>query len=236
MRTNDKKKPNLMLLIPLVLVILIPLVIYTFLIQKEEADPTVSTQEERITEVKEDTLSLIPDKYEVVESEYEEPSAENDGCVFLYTIYPKEYSDIEKEYLDTAGLIYCEDINSAVLRGQVDQVEYDQTEEKWMYQGDTPLETEMYGGNLVSTVALGGSHALFDYYIVRVDNSDELMILYIPASNRIRCDTYDEEGNEIWKEDCVEFRDSLPPVYTDWVPDEIYDNYYNDLLEILKDI
>lgn len=34
----------------------------------------------------------------------------------------------------------------------------------------------------------------------------------------------------------MKFRDSLPSVEIDWVPDEIYNNYYEDLLEILSNI
>jgi len=236
MSTTDKGKLNVKMLISIVLLVIISIVVYIFLTQEKEIDSPIQTQQERITEIKEDIIILIPEKYEVIESEYEEPSEENDGCIFLYSIFPKEYSEIEKEYLSHAELLYCEDINTAVLRGQVDEVRYSQTEGKWLYQGKDPLETKQYGDNLVSIVALGGSHALSNFHIVRLENSDELIILSIPSSNRIRCDTYDDNGNEIWIEECVKFRDSLPPVYIDWVPDEIYENYYKDLLEILKDI
>jgi len=236
MSTTNKGKLNVKILIPIVLLVIIFIVVYIFLTQNKEVDEENKTQQQRITEIKGDLVALIPDKYEVIEDEYEEPSEENDGCVFLYTIFPKEYTEIQKEYLDQAGLIYCEDINTAILRGQVDQVKYNQEEDKWMYEDTQPLETKMYGDNLVSTVALGGSHALSDYYIVRVKNSDELIILSIPSSNRIRCETYDEDGNETWIEECVQFRDSLSPVDADWVPDEIYKNYYKDLLEILNGI
>ena len=193
-------------------------------------------QYNRIEKVKKDLLMVIPDKYEIIESKNEEPSEENDGCVYIYTIYPKEYSEIEKKYLDEAGLMYCEDIDKAILRGQVDRVKYNQTEGKWLYEDTEPLETKQYRDNLVSTVALGGSHALSDFHIVRLKNSDELIILSVPSSNRIRCETYDENGVETMKEDCVNFRDSLSPVYGDWVPQEIYEDYYNDLLEILNNI
>lgn len=236
MSTTDKRKSNFKILIPVVLLVIISIIVYIFLTQEKEIDSPIQTQQERITEIKEDVIILIPEKYEVIESEYEEPSDENDGCVYIYTIYPKEYSEIEKKYLDEAGLMYCKDIDEVILRGQVDQVKYNQTEGKWLYEDTEPLETKQYGDNLVSTVALGGSHALSDFHIVRLKNSDELIILSIPSSNRIRCDTYDENGNEIWIEECVKFRDSLVSVDIDWVPDEIYENYYKDLLEIFKDI
>lgn len=236
MSTTDKRKSSLKLLISIVLLVIIPIIVYIFLTQEKEIDSPVQTQQERIEKIKQDLVSLIPPKYVVIESEYEEPSEENDGCVYIYTIYPKEYSEIEKKYLDEAGLMYCKDIDEAILRGQVDQVKYNQTEGKWLYEDTEPLETKQYGDNLVSTVALGGSHALSNFHIVRLENSEELIILSIPSSNRIRCDTYDENGNETWIEECVKFRDSLPPVEIDWVPDEIYNNYYEDLLEILSNI
>lgn len=233
MSIKKKVNPTFIILLAVVLLIAIPTSLYIFL--KDEKEPLI-TQEERITEIKENLITLIPSKYEVIESEYEKPSEENDGCISLYSIYPKEYSEIEKEYLRNAELIYCEDINTAVLRGQVDGVRYNKTEGKWLYDEEDPLETKQYGENIVSIVELGGSHASSNFHIVRLDSSDELLILSIPSSNRIRCDTYDENGNEIWIEECVKFRDSLPPVYIDWVPQEIYEVYYNDLLEILGDI
>jgi hypothetical protein len=237
MSTTNKGKLNISILIPIVLIVVISIVVYIFLTQKEKTELTAQTQQERITKIKEDLITLLPGKYQVIEDGYEEPSAENDGCVSIFTIFPKEYTEIQKEYLDPAGLIYCEDINTAILRGQVDQVKYNQAEDKWIYEDTQPLETKMYGDNLVSTVALGGSHALSDYHIVRVEDSKELIILSIPVSNRIRCDTY-ENGVEIMKDDCVDFRDTLkiPSEEGDWVPDEIYKNYYNDLLDILSNI
>lgn len=195
-------------------------------------------QYNRIEKVKKDLLMLIPDKYEIVKKLYEEPSIENNGCFTLFEIYPKGYTDIQKEYLDSAYIGYCEDINTAVLLGQVEEVRYNQTEGEWLYQGN-PLETKQYGDNLVSMVELGGSHALSTYYIVRLENSDELVILSVPISNRIRCDYYDEKQNiETADKDCVEFITSMgmSEFSMDFVPDKIYEDYYNDLLEILKDI
>jgi hypothetical protein len=232
MSTNKNRRLNLKVLIPVVLLVIFSIIAYVFL----RPDP-IQTQEERIEKVKQDLVSLIPEEYEVVESAYEEPNEENDGCVYIYTIRPKEYSEIEREYLDDAGLMYCEDINTAVLRDQTEEVTYDQTKGKWIYGDNVKvLEETQYGENLVSTVALGGSHALSNYYIVRLEDSEELVILSIPSSNRIRCEQYDEDGVETMDEDCVAFRDALPPVYIDWVPEEIYDDYYKDLLEVLKNI
>jgi hypothetical protein len=183
--------------------------------------------------------NLIPDEYEVIESEYEEPNEENDWCVQIYSITPKEYSETEKQYLSNAGLIYCEDISTAVLRGQVGEVRYNQTEGKWIViQGGGLIDVEQYGRNRVSKVELGGSHASATYYIVRLDKSEELIILSIPVSNRIRCETYDEDGVESVNEECVDFITSLgmPPDSSDFVPNEIYENYYNELLQILEEI
>ncbi len=235
MSTNKKVSVGFKILLAIVLLISISIVAYIFLINRE--DNSVNTQQQRILKIKEDLITLIPEQYEVIESDYENPSNENDGCVFLYEIYPKEYSDIEKEYLSKASIIYCEDISKAVLKDQTEDVRYNQEEGKWLYAGVNPLAEKQYGNNLVSITALGGSHALSNYYIVRIENSDELIILSVPISNRIRCETY-EDGVETMKEDCINFIDSLgmPVDSSEFVPDEIYEEYYNDLLGILKDI
>ncbi len=241
MSTTDKGKSNLKILIPVVLLVIISIVVYIFLTQEKEIDSTIQTQQERIEKIKQDLVSLIPPKYTVIESEYEEPSEENDGCVTLYQMYPKEYSEIEKEYLNKASLIYCENINTAVLRGQVEDVRYNQTDEKWVriqWDSEELLDVKQYGDNLVSIVDLGGSHASSIYYIVSVEGSDELVILSVPRFHRIRCETYDENGVETMKEDCIEFITSMGmrADSSESVPDEIYQNYYYDLLEILRDI
>ena len=241
MSTTDKGKSNLKILIPVVLLVIISIVVYIFLTQEKEIDSTIQTQQERIEKIKQDLVSLIPPKYVVIESEYEEPSEENDGCVTLYQMYPKEYSEIEKEYLNKASLIYCENINTAVLRGQVEDVRYNQTDEKWVriqWDSEELLDVKQYGDNLVSIVDLGGSHASSIYYIVSVEGSDELVILSVPRFHRIRCETYDENGVETMKEDCIEFITSMGmrADSSESVPDEIYQNYYYDLLEILRDI
>lgn len=241
MSTTDKGKSNLKIIIPVVLLVIISIVLYIFLTQEKEVDSPIQTQQERITEIKEDLITLIPGKYEVIEDEYEEPSEESDGCVTLYQMYPKEYSEIEKEYLNKASLIYCEDINTAVLRGQVEDVRYNQTDEKWVriqWDSEELLDVKQYGENLVSIVDLGGSHASSISYIVSVEGSDELVILSVPRFHRIRCEDYDENGVETMKEDCIEFITSMGmrDDSSESVPDEIYEDYYKDLLEILKDI
>ncbi len=182
--------------------------------------------------------NLISEKYEVIRTDYQDTSEEDDGCIPIYKIYPKEYSEIEKEYLATASLTYCEDINRAVINSQIGEFRYNPEVNRWFYiDGETrDIQEEMiFGENAVTFAEPWGSHYSWGAYIVRIENSPEVIILLVPESNRIRCESY-EDGVETMKEDCVNLRDSLPPVYADWVPEEIYEDYYNDLLEILNDI
>jgi hypothetical protein len=37
--------------------------------------------------------NLISEKYEVIRTDYQDTSEEDDGCIPIYKIYPKEYSD-----------------------------------------------------------------------------------------------------------------------------------------------
>lgn len=83
-----------------------------------------------------------------------------------------------------------------------------------------------------------GSHHSWDTYIVRVDDSNEVVMVLIPQATRIRCEEYDDNGVEIWRKECVEFLSSMK-IYdagNAWVFDEVYDEDYEDLLGILKDI
>jgi len=100
---------------------------------------------------------------------------------------------------------------------------------------ERPLEEELFGDNLVSIVELGGSHRSSNYYILRIENSNELVILAIPTWNRIRCD-FVEKGVE--KDQCDEYLYSMweETNHPDYVPQKVYEGYYNDLLVILKDI
>jgi hypothetical protein len=195
---------------------------------------TSDIQELRIEKIKKDLKNLIPEKYELIESEYEAPSSENNGCVFLYEIYPKEYTYVEKEYLESASLIYCRDIYTAVLQDQTEDVKYDVKERKWLSGGSEPLEEKQYGENLVSITSLGGSQISYNYYIVEIDNSCELIILSIPSSNRIQCDFV--EG-VIEKENCESFMTSIEENDSpEWIPEKVYEDDYNDLLNILSNI
>lgn len=238
---SEKKKVNSSLKIFLTIVLLITISILGYILLKGDKVESLKTEEQRIKKIKENLVALIPDKYEVVEKNYEALSSESDSCIFLYEIYPKEYSDIEKEYLNKAFLIYCKDTNTAILDNQVGEVRYSNEEDRWLFvygETITPQEEKQYGENLVTITELGGSHASSNYYIVRIDGSDELVILSVPSFHRIRCETYDENGVETMKKDCIEFITSMgmPADCSESVPDEVYENYYNDLLEILRDI
>jgi hypothetical protein len=196
-----------------------------------------------VGKIKERFFPLISDKYIVIESEYEEPSTENDGCVSLYGIYPKEYTEVEKKYLDSGSLEYCEDIHTVVLGSQIGEVRYDSEEELWFYydENDVPKfseEKKIFGNNIVTITETWGSHHSWDVYIVRVGNGNEAIILFAPTATRIRCEVYDENGVESWDEECIEFLSSMN-IYSAgnaWIFEEIYVNYYKDLVEILKDI
>lgn len=230
----------------LVILLLVGVSIFGYILIKgnkenNEDKNSLKTQVVGIEEIKEKLIELIPEEYQVIEDEYEVSSEENNGCVSLYTIYPKEYSEIQKKYLDDAGLMYCEDINNVILRGQVGQVKYNKEEKRWTYgYYEDPvdyLDQKQYGENLVSIAQLGGSHVFYNYYIVRLKNTDELIILSIPISNRIRCDSF-KDGIEVVEEDCVDFITSMgmSPNSSEFFPDEVYEKDYNDLLEILNNI
>jgi hypothetical protein len=228
----------------IVIALLVIVVLAYLLVSKDKENnnekETFRTQNVGAEAIKENVIGLIPEKYEVVEKDSESMYFLEEGkCIFLYEIYPKEYSEIEREYLENASVIYCEDINTTVLRGQTEEVQYDQTEKKWLFKADgrldnsLPLDVKQFGNNLVSIAPLGGSHASRNYYIVKKDISDELVILSIPTWSRIRCD-FLEEGVE--KQNCEKYLDSIwtdRAFFTDHVPEEVYENYYNELLIIL---
>jgi len=189
-------------------------------------------------EVTKNWLDIIPEKYEVIDREGDESNLV-DGCVIVYEIYPRDYSEIEKEYLNSAYLFYCPDRFYVKLKGQTGDVSYNFDEKRWLYiEGDTRItqQEESFGNRVVTVSELGGSHTFSRYYIAGVENTKEFAILSIPFWNRIRCESYDEDGVETMNEDCVNFRDSLPTIYIDRVPEEIYHEYYDDLLKILGTI
>lgn len=228
--------------VALVCLITIPTIFY-FVFKSE---PTEDVEDDKVLGETTDTpydwtqlANLVPEKYEVKRTDYEDPSEEEDGCIPIYNIYPKEYSEIEKEYLATASLTYCEDINRAAINSQIGEFRFNPEVNRWFYvDGETrEIQEEMlFGENTVTFAEPWGSHYSWAAYIVRIEDSPEVIILLIPESNSIRCETYDEDGVESMDEDCINFRDSLPSVNKDWVPEEVYGEYYNDILEILKEI
>ncbi len=197
-----------------------------------------------IDEMKRRLSVLIPEKYEVIEAKENFPGIYDDGCVSLYSLYPRDYSVLEKKYYDSGYIHYCKDINTATLESQIGEVRYDKEKGSWFYyEGkdwlfDRSEEMRLYGDNLITISEVWGSHHSWDAYIARLDNSDEVIMLLIPQATRIRCEEYDENGVEIWGEECVKFLNSLK-IYdagNAWVFNEVYDEDYWDLLEILKSI
>jgi hypothetical protein len=228
--------------VALVCLITIPTIFY-FVFKSEpieEVEEDKVLGEETVTPYDWTQLAeLVPEKYEVTRSYPEGPSEEEDGCIPIYYIYPNEYSEIEREYLTTASIAYCEDINRASIKSQIGEFRFNPEVNRWFYvDGETReiQEERVFGKNTVTFVEPWGSHYSWAAYIVRIEDSSEVIILLIPESNRIRCETYDEDGVESMDEECVSFRDSLPPVYADWVPEEVYEEDYTDLLEILAQI
>ncbi len=217
-------KPKTLLII--LLVIIIPITLYLYL-----------NKDKGIDNIKEHIKTLIPEKYEVIEEDKEG----NDGCTILYTIYPKEYSELEKKYLVPSTIRYCKDMNTVSFDGQVGSVEYNKEKNIWFYtEGDNKEEQEkiMFGEREVIISSISKSHGVTKLYITRIGKSNEIIVFYIPETNRIRCDSYDDEGNEIHNPECVDFLTSLgmSPDSTDFVPEQIYEESYKELVEILKEI
>ena len=198
-----------------------------------------------IDKIKKRLSVLIPDKYRVVKLKRNfYPGIQDTECVSLYEIEPKDYFELERKYLDSAYIYYCKDINTASLNSQIGEVRYDSKEDSWFYkaypseESKSFQEKKTFGTNIVTISETSGSHHSWVTYIVRVDDSNEVIMILIPRSTRIRCEEYDENGNETWKKDCVEFITSMgmSADSSQLVPDEIYEDYYKDLVEILKDI
>ena len=62
-----------------------------------------------------------------------------------------------------------------------------------------------------------------------------IVVFYIHETNRIRCDFIKDKEE---KEECINLLTSMnmSPESTDFVPEEIYENDYKELVEIIKDI
>jgi len=217
-------KPKTLLII--LLVIAVPITLYIFLNKNKGID-----------NIKEHIKTVIPNKYEVIEEDKEG----NDGCTILYTIYPKEYTELEKKYLTSSTIRYCKDMKNVSFKSQVGSVEYNKEKDIWFFvDGDyrSAYEKVMFGEREVTIAESFGSHLDANLYITRVGDSDEIIVFHIPNANRIRCEEYDNEGTETWNKDCVELLATMGihDAGNGWVPGEIYENDYKELVEILKDI
>jgi len=190
-----------------------------------------------VEEIKNKLLTLIPKEYEVVEKDCDGAFTLQGICNEWYQVYPKEYTDMEMTYLNQAGLQYFSNVINVKIAGQVGDVIYSNEHDRWVYREtekeDIFLKIKEFGDTSVSYISLGGSHAFYDYYIM--DDSNEAIVLFIPSWNRIRCD-FMEEGIE--KKECEEYLSSFweETTHPDYVPEEVYKEYYKSLLDILKDI
>lgn len=199
-----------------------------------------------IDEVKKQLKNIVHEEYELVELTSDELLTADEGCTQLFKIYPQKYSETQRKYLSSARLIFCEDIYKAVFRSQLEENKYDSERDAWMQiykeKGKEYVtsysEQRYYGDNLVSILSRWGSDYTGDLYVVRLENSKELVVLSIPQSDRIRCEEYDNEGTETWNEECVELLATMGihDAGNGWVPDGLYENYYKELKAILKDI
>jgi len=116
----------------ILVIVILPIFVLTIFLHSRYSDPSrfdpfdrypynipnsqVRLEEVGVEKIKEDLLSLIPEGYELIEKDYEPLNTEEDGCIYLYEIYPKEYSEMEEKYLNNASLIYCRDINTAIIK------------------------------------------------------------------------------------------------------------------------
>lgn len=194
--------------------------------------------------IKQRLTALIQKGYILTESKENFPGIYDGKCISLYSVNPKDYSELEKKYLDSAYIQYCPDINTATLTSQLGEVRYNKGEGAWFYYYDdkdtsgTIQEKKVYGDNTVTISEVWGSHHSWDAYIVSLDNSKEVIIIMIPQATRIRCEEYDENGVETWTEECVGFLKSMnmPESGNAWVYNDLYDDDYKDLLEMLREI
>ncbi len=227
------KDIKLKTLLIILLVIIIPIILYLYLNKDKGMD-----------NIKEHIKTVIPNKYEVIEEDKEDEN----GCTILYTIYPKEYTETERKYLSSAKLIYCEDVYKAVFRSQLEENKYDPKRDAWARIGVDSEENKVlgyyeqryFGDNLVSIVERWGSGYSGYIYVLRMDNSRELVVLSIPTTSRIFCEEYyNDQGEVSWDKECIEFLDSVgmhSASGNDLVPQERYQNDYKELVYMLKDI
>jgi hypothetical protein len=198
-----------------------------------EAD---NIQEQTIEQFKIDLIRNIPENYEILNVDNIPLFYQDADCDFIYDIYPKAYTEIEKKYLDYASVYFFKDINDVLLRGQIGEVSYDQTLKKWVFIDQNEkeeLDVKEYEDYNISFVNLGGSHVIRDNYIVSSESTDDVVVLTIPTWSRIRCDFLKED---VERKECEDFLSSVGVNIDtdDSVPEEVYEEYYDDLLKILE--
>ena len=198
--------------------------------------------------VKELLKGILPEEYELVELTPDELLTADEGCTKLFKVYPKKYSETQRKYFSSANLIYCKDIEKAVFRSQLEENKYDPKRDAWARIGvgsekDITLgyyEQRYFGDNLVSIVERWGSGYSGDIYVLRMDNSRELVALSVPTTSRIFCgEYYNGQGEVSWDKECIESLDSIgmhSASGNDWVPQEKYQNDYKELVNMLGGI
>lgn len=212
------KNKTKILLIILLVIIGIGITIYLFLNKNRD--------------IGEDIKGLIPSKYTIIEKGKESKN----GCTLLYTVYPKEFSEIQLKYLEIADIQYCKNINTLILMSQTGPIIYNKEKDEWIFSDGTKADEKvMVGKKEVTLVRSLNSHLSVKVYIDRVGKGDEIVVFYIPETNRIRCDSIKDKEE---KEECINLLTSMnmSPESTDFVPEEIYENDYKELVEIIKDI
>jgi hypothetical protein len=206
------------------------------LFEKLFTDVSTENVDKNMIYIKERLKKLIPDKYTVTEQEIY-PFYESDAtCELIFFVTPKGYTKIENEYLDVGRISYCEDIYTAVIKDQIKEIKYSKIEDKWVYNDEYYLEKEEFGDNTVSVAQLGGDYALYNYYILKFEDTDEVLVLDVPISNTVSCWSYDYEDNV--DKECVEYMSTSGTFIEDrdWVTVEVYEKHYDDLLRILEEI
>lgn len=196
-----------------------------------------------IEEVKKHLKDILPEEYELIEVSQENT---DESCTTLFKIYPKTYSETERIYLSSARLIYCKDIQKAVFHSQLEESRYDSKRDAWArVSTDEKNEKTIgyyqqfyFGNHLVSVAEEWGSHYDGNLYIVRLKDSDELVVLSMPLSQRIRCEEFNENGTETWNEECVKLLTSkgINDAGNGWFRQGISENDYRGLLHILSKI
>lgn len=215
------KPPKVLLII--VIVVCIPLIIYLLIFEYKNKQGVG---------IEEQIKKLIPDKYTIIEKGEES----EEGCTLLYRIHPKDFTEIQLKNLIAADISYCKDRNTVAFINQTGPIIYNKEKDEWIFSDGTKADEKvMVGEKEVTLVRSLNSHLSVKVYIDRVGKGDEIVVFYIPETNRIRCDFIKDKEE---KEECINLLTSMnmSPESTDFVPEEIYENDYKELVEIIKDI